>query len=86
MILSLLCCENFEVKFIMRISWTGRGNRMAVTLSNPVTNLPCKVLFVAINSMWPVIGKRFGKRMLRTKPATFFGDYVGDAFQRGVVY
>jgi hypothetical protein len=31
-------------------------------------------------------GKKFGKRMLHTKYTTFFGDYVGVAFLRGVDY
>jgi hypothetical protein len=36
--------------------------------------------------MWKVTGKKFGKRMLHIKHATFFGDYVGAAFQQGVDY
>jgi hypothetical protein len=50
------------------------------------TKLLCKVLFVVINPTWQVIGKKIGKRMLRIKHVNFFGDYVGDVIQQGVVY
>jgi hypothetical protein len=39
-----------------------------------------------INTTWKVIGKKYEKYMLRIKHPTFFGNYVGDAFQRNVNY
>ncbi|MCH86979.1 hypothetical protein A2U01_0007843, partial [Trifolium medium] len=55
---------------------------MVVTLSNLVTSLLCSILSAMINIMWRVIGKKYGKRVLRTKRVIFYGDYVGDVFQR----
>jgi hypothetical protein len=59
---------------------------MFVTLSNSVISLICNVLFIVINTMWKVIGKKYGKRVLCIKHVIFFGDYAGDVFQRGIDY
>jgi hypothetical protein len=59
---------------------------MFVTLSNSVISLICNVLFVVINTMWKVIEKKYGKRVLCIKHVIFFSDYVTEVFQRGVNY